>query len=83
MPDRPACYGALFPDLERLRHNVPCVGKVFTALITSQGIGVHSRQVEVDAAQWEACQLCPAYRSCYDLCLARLALLQSLERQGA
>ena len=80
MPDRPACYGTLFPDLDRLRTNEPCAGKAFTALITSQGIGVHSRQVEVDAAQWEACQRCPAYRSCYDLCMARLALRQGLVR---
>jgi hypothetical protein len=79
MPDRPACYGALFPDLDRLRPNVPCVGRAFTALLTSQGIGVHSRQVEVDAAQWEACQSCPSYRSCYDLGMARLALRRSLD----
>jgi hypothetical protein len=81
MPDRPACYGTLFPDLDRLRHNVPCVGKAFTALITSQGIGVQARHLELDAEQWDACQRCPAYRSCYDLSMARLALRQGLARR--
>jgi radical SAM protein with 4Fe4S-binding SPASM domain len=80
MPERPDCYGTLFPDLDRLRYNEPCVGKAFTALITSQGIGVHSRQLEVNAAHWEACQRCPAYRSCYDLCLARAVLRHGLGR---
>ncbi len=80
MPERPACYGALFPDLDHLRYNEPCVGKAFTAWVTSQGIGVQSRQVRVDATQWEACQRCLSYRSCYDLCLARAILRQGLQR---
>ena len=81
MSDQPECYGTLLPNLDRLEHNTPCRGRAFTALVTSHGIGVHSRQVQVDAAQWEACQRCPSFRSCYDLCMALLALRESLARR--
>jgi hypothetical protein len=78
MEGKPPCYGTMFPDLDRLEYNTPCRGKAFTVLVTSQGIGVQSRTVTVDEAGWEACQRCPAYRSCYDLCLARLSLQDAL-----
>ena len=80
MPERPECYGTMFPDLTRLEHNRPCKGKAFTALTTSQGIGVQSRSVTVDEDLWDACQQCSAYRPCYDLSLALLWLRSALER---
>ena len=80
MPDHPKCYGTLFPDLDRPEYNTPSRGKAFTVLVRSQGIGVQSREVTVDEREWEACQRCPVYRSCYDLCMAMLALRQGVER---
>ena len=80
MPQKPECYGTMFPDLTRLEHNTPCRGKAFTALAASQGIGVQSRGLTVDQDEWDACQQCPVYRSCYDLCLALLSLRSALDR---
>ena len=80
MPDKPECYGTMFPDLDRLEYNRPCRGKAFTALVTSQGIGVQSRTLDVDERQWDACQECPVYRPCYDLGMAKLSLTGGLSR---
>ncbi len=80
MPDKPDCYGTMFPDLDRLEHNQPCRGKAFTAVVKSQGIGIQSRSLTVDEKEWDACQACPVYRSCYDLCVARLTLGGTLAR---
>ena len=78
MPEKPECYGAMFPDLTRLEYNRPCRGKAFAALATSHGIGVQSWDLAVDEAGWDACQQCPVYRSCYDLCSALLALKSAM-----
>ena len=81
MPETPDCYGTMFPGLDCMEHNRPCRGKAFTARVTSQGIGVQSRRLSVDEDEWNACQACPVYRSCYDLCMARLSLEDALARQ--
>lgn len=81
MSDRPSCYGTMFPDLDRLEYNAPRRGRAFAVLVTSQGIGVQSREVSVDEGAWEACQRCAVFRSCYDLCMAVLALRESLARR--
>ena len=80
MREKPECYGSMFPDLGGLDLNCPCRGKAFTALVTSQGIGVQSRNLEVNEAEWDACQACPVYRSCYGLCMAKLGLNGALAR---
>jgi len=71
----------MFPDLARLEYNKPLRGKAFTALVTSQGIGVQSRALTVNEDEWEACQQCPAFRSCYDLCMATLVLREGLAQR--
>lgn len=80
MPDRPDCFGTMLPELDCLEYNRPSRGKAFTALVTSQGIGVQSRSLTVEETGWEACQACPVYRSCYDLCMAKLSLTDALSR---
>ena len=80
MPEKPKCYGAMFPDMSRLEFNRPCRGKAFTVLVTSMGIGVESRKLEVKEAELDACQACPVYRMCYDLCMAKLSLNNALDR---
>ena len=37
MPEKPECYGTMFPDLSRLEYNRTCKGKVFTAMTTEFG----------------------------------------------
>jgi len=71
----------MFPDFTRLEHNTPCRGKAFSALVRSLGVGVQSREVTVDEAAWDACQRCPAYRSCYDLSMALFSLREALARR--
>ena len=68
------CYGDMFPDLDRLEHNRPLEGKVFTVRVESKGIGASGRGVRVDAAKWEKCVACERYRDCYDLSMATLLL---------
>ena len=69
-----SCYGSLFPDFTRLRHNQSLEGKAFTVLVTSSGIGVQSRKLEPKADAWAKCVACPDYRHCYDLSLAKLLM---------
>jgi hypothetical protein len=76
---RPDCFGEIFPDLSRLEWNKPCQGKAFTVLVTTLGIGVKSRQVDLDQAAWEKCRRCPSYGSCYDVGMAKLALTHALK----
>jgi hypothetical protein len=75
---QPACYGAMFPDLASLEYNAPCRGKAFVAEMRSLGIGVQSTELKTDAAAWAQCVACPEYRTCYDLCMARLVLRQAM-----
>lgn len=73
-----ACYGAMFPDLTRLEYNQPCRGKAFAVDIAGHGMVAQSRELAVDQASWAACTACPDYRSCYDLCIAKLMLQQAM-----
>jgi len=68
----------MFPDVLTVRVNEPARGKVFTARLGSLGIGVQSRTLDVDEQEWEVCQRCPHFRSCYDLGMAKLALENAL-----
>ena len=81
MTHHPACYGAMFPDLTQLEHNIPCKGKVFTVVVRTSGIGNQGDVVETDYAAWEDCQRCLSYTSCYDLCMAKIALGNALYSQ--
>ena len=79
MPTSPLpCYGAMFPDVASLEHNVPCRGRAFTAEVRSQGLGIQSRQLKIDREACAKCVACPDYRTCYDLGMAKLALQQLL-----
>jgi hypothetical protein len=68
------CYGSLFPDFTRLKLNQPLGGQCFTALVTSRGLGVQSRKLEVQPEAWDKCIQCPDYRTCYDLSVAKLLM---------
>jgi hypothetical protein len=79
MDDRPDCYGAMFPDLDRLRHNQPVEGRALAVWVESRGIGISRRRVEVDPGGWAACTACGHYRHCYDLSVAKLLLGLALD----
>jgi len=74
-----ACFGRIFPDVSSLAHNRPERGKCFTIEVTSLGMGIQDRRVTVDESEWDNCQRCPTYRSCYDLSLAVFKLNQFVE----
>jgi hypothetical protein len=76
------CYGKLFPDLLQLPRNKMNQGHVFGAMVQSVGVGVQDRKLSVNAAEWEKCAVCPDYRTCYDLSLAKLALQQAVLSVG-
>ncbi len=69
-----ACYGTMFPDLDRLQYNQPLEGRAFRVLVQSSGIGVQRRTTEVKRKGWEECVACPHYRDCYDLSVGKLLL---------
>lgn len=82
MADAKDCYGAMFPDLDRLNLNRPLAGKAFEVLVSSQGIGVSARQVKLRPEGWDECTACRDYRDCYDLSMAKLALATALEMRA-
>jgi hypothetical protein len=82
MDKTPECYGGMFPDLSQVRYNKPAEGVAFRVLITSLGIGVQGRDVEVKRDGWEHCVACERYRDCYDLSMAKLTLHQAVRSWG-
>lgn len=81
--EQPSCYGRMFPDVNHVSYNRTSTdGKAFAIEVTSRGIGVQARTVEVLADAWEACTACPAYRTCYDLSLGTLLLRSALAQQN-
>ena len=77
------CYGKIFPLLTALRQiNHTVSGKVFAAQIHSDGPMQHEPHLAVKLEEWEDCQQCPEYRSCYELSNAKLAMERALYRIG-
>jgi len=78
--------GSSMDETDRLRaahaleYNRACRGKVFTATVSSAGIGVNGRRIAVDREQWTECRACAHFRDCYDLSMAKLAFERALRR---
>ena len=70
----PDCYGKLFPVLDEVRVNETARGVAFSACVEGWGMGAKAKQTAVDADKFMECTRCPAYRTCYDLSMAKLAL---------
>lgn len=78
------CFGKMFPDDLHLKHNTPNEGKVFTVQLNRLGglMPVTSdRSIKIDIDQWDDCQQCPEFESCYKLCLARVTLESTIVNQ--
>ena len=76
-PTHKACFGKMFPDDLHSHDNVPNEGKAFTVLLEST-CGVMrtrtNRQVSVKVDEWDDCQRCPEFESCYRLCIAKATI---------
>jgi hypothetical protein len=68
------CFGKIYPDLSRVEYNRMLAGKVFRVRINCTGQMAQSRHLECDLKEWEDCQACEHYRSCYDLSNSRLLI---------
>jgi hypothetical protein len=75
-----ACFGKIYPDLSRIEFNKEIAGKVFHLRIGSQGMMHQFPQLKPDLTEWEDCQHCESYRSCFDLSNAKLAIQQVVSR---
>ena len=78
------CFGTMFPDDLHLKNNQPNKGKVFTAFVGFVGgmLPIRTdRSVEADIEQWDDCQQCPEFDSCYKLCLAKGTLESAVATQ--
>jgi hypothetical protein len=69
------CFGTMFPDTLHLHTNQECKGKVFSSRLESATGWVRSgERIDADIEEWDDCQQCPEFTSCFQLCLAKVAL---------
>ena len=69
------CFGMMFPDDLHLKNNQENKGKVFTVRIELiAGLARGDRSIDADIEQWDDCQQCAEFDSCYKLCLAKATL---------
>ena len=65
----------MFPDDLHLKNNTTNKGKVFTVCVELvDGMTRGDRKIQADIEQWDDCQQCPEFDSCYKLCLAKVTL---------
>ena len=75
------CFGTIFPELSHTTDSRDRVGKVFSLHGESVGT-VHSHpQLKADLSEWEDCQRCEYFRSCYDFSTAKLHMQRVLNEQ--
>lgn len=68
-----SCFGTMFPDSLHLPTTLK--GKVFAVRETpSGGVAAPDRTVEIDVEEWDDCQRCSEFESCYKLCLGKVTL---------
>ena len=70
--DHKACFGTIFPLRVQPGKND---AKVFSVRVDyPAGMTVRRNEVfHTDVDQWDDCQQCPEFDSCYKLCMARIA----------
>ena len=79
---RKECFGQMFPDDLHLRDDRDNRGKVFIVRLERVGGLIRgNRSVAVDIDEWDDCQKCPEFESCYKLCLARVTLESAIVNQ--
>lgn len=78
MKTRPSCFGTILPDLSRLNFNRPTEGKAFGVFVEKIGCGVQRRELHVKHDEWDNCEDCPSFDSCYRMGIAKLLLWEGL-----
>ena len=73
-----ACFGTIYPDLARFQFNHELSGKVFRLRIDTLGTGHRDPHLDIEMKEWEDCQGCEVYRSCYDFSNAKLAMQREI-----
>ena len=65
----------MFPDTRPEDSKLTHKGKVFrTRVVPTGGLAGPDRDVEFDVNEWDDCQRCEEFASCYKLCLAKVAI---------
>lgn len=65
-PEHKECFGTMFPDDLHLRNNQPNKGKVFSVWMElAGGFSRGDRRINADIEQWDDCQACSEFESCY------------------
>lgn len=73
-----SCFGTIYPDLEKFQFNKELAGKVFSLRINTVGPFHRERRLEINTTEWEECQGCELFRSCFDLSNAKLAMQRAM-----
>lgn len=69
------CFGAMFPDDLHLKDGQENKGKVFSVWVERVGGMIRGdRRIKADVEEWDDCQQCPEFDSCYKLSLAKTTL---------
>lgn len=70
------CFGTIYPDMTDYQFGKEAAGKVFFVKVDTKSGGQRDRELRVSLAEWEKCQSCESFRSCYDFSNAKLAMQQ-------
>lgn len=69
------CFGAMFPSTLYEEAGRVMAGKVFSFELNQVGGAfIVGRRVAANVAEWDNCQACPEFESCYKLSMGKLAL---------
>jgi hypothetical protein len=71
------CFGTIYPDFTQFQFGKEIAGKVFRLRIDTLGPGHRDRRFEADLPQWQDCQDCVEFESCYGFSNAKLAVQQA------
>ena len=72
------CYGTIYPELSKFRFYHEIAGKVFRMRVDTRGPGHRDPHLTVSMEEWEDCQRCELYKSCYDFSNAKLTMQRVL-----
>lgn len=72
------CFGTIFPDIAKTASHNEMPGKVFSVHIEPVGTVHMHPQLMSNLAEWEDCQKCEYFRSCYDFSTAKLNMQRTL-----
>jgi hypothetical protein len=72
------CYGTIYPDLLQFKFGQEITGKVFQFRIDSRGAGHRERKLDANLGEWQDCQRCEDFHSCYAFSTAKLQMQEAI-----